>query len=90
MKFIDEAEIDVQAGKGGAGMSHFRREKFVPLGGPDGGDGGNGGSVIARAVRDKEAVHNRVDRREDHHDNGRRREFQQPPRGKVVGELDLV
>ena len=40
---------------------------------------------FARAVRDKEAVHNRVDRREDHHDNGRRREFQQPPRGKVVG-----
>ena len=45
---------------------------------------------FARAVRDKEAVHNRVDRREDHHDNGRRREFQQPPRGKVVGQLDLV
>ena len=45
---------------------------------------------FARAVRDKEAVHNRVDRREDHHDNGRRREFQQPPRGKVIGQLDLV
>ena len=45
---------------------------------------------FTRIVRDKEAVHNRVDRREDHHDNGRRREFQQPPRGKVVGQLDLV
>src|SRR5204863_4151588 len=45
MKFVDEATIQVQAGNGGAGASSFRREKFVPLGGPDGGNGGNGGSV---------------------------------------------
>src|SRR6201991_2102315 len=50
MKFVDEARLRVQAGNGGRGSSSFRREKFVPLGGPDGGDGGNGGNVYLRAV----------------------------------------
>ncbi|MEZ5473458.1 MAG: GTPase ObgE [Steroidobacteraceae bacterium] len=50
MKFVDEAQIKVQAGKGGRGSISFRREKSVPFGGPDGGDGGNGGSVYLRAV----------------------------------------
>ena len=49
MRFVDEARILVKAGKGGRGCMSFRREKFVPKGGPDGGDGGNGGSVYLRA-----------------------------------------
>ena len=49
MKFIDEAIIDVTAGDGGKGCVSFRREKYVPKGGPDGGDGGDGGSVWVEA-----------------------------------------
>ena len=50
MKFIDESVITVHAGKGGDGCLSFRREKYIPLGGPDGGDGGDGGSVYLEAV----------------------------------------
>ena len=51
MKFVDEARIEVKAGKGGNGVASFRREKFIPKGGPDGGDGGRGGSIYAVADR---------------------------------------
>ena len=46
MKFLDQAKIYLEAGKGGSGSASFRREKFIEFGGPDGGDGGNGGSIV--------------------------------------------
>jgi GTP-binding protein len=54
--FIDEAKIHVKAGDGGAGCVSFRREKYVPKGGPDGGDGGNGGDVIFLADENKNTL----------------------------------
>jgi GTP-binding protein len=64
MKFVDEAVVRVQAGNGGAGCVSFRREKFVPRGGPDGGDGGKGGDVFLRSTRSTNTLADfRVNRR---------------------------
>ena len=52
MKFVDEVSIRVEAGNGGPGCMSFRREKYIPRGGPDGGDGGDGGDVILQADGD--------------------------------------
>jgi len=54
--FVDRVEIFVKAGDGGRGCSSFRREKYVPKGGPDGGDGGDGGSVIIRVVNNADSL----------------------------------
>ncbi len=50
MKFLDQAKIFIRSGDGGAGAVSFRREKYIPYGGPDGGNGGRGGDVWAEAV----------------------------------------
>src|SRR5687767_13129448 len=54
--FIDKARLHVQAGDGGRGSVSFRREKFVPRGGPDGGDGGNGGDIYLKATTSKNTL----------------------------------
>ena len=56
MKFVDQAKVFLKAGDGGNGCCSFRREKFVPLGGPDGGDGGNGGDVVFRGDSSKSTL----------------------------------
>lgn len=72
MKFVDEAHIRVEAGNGGHGCLSFRREKFIPRGGPDGGDGGDGGSIFLRANSNLNTLvdfrHARVHRAERGHD----------------------
>jgi len=57
VKFIDEAIITVQSGNGGKGCVSFRREKFIPRGGPDGGDGGKGGDVVFKTISQKHTLY---------------------------------
>ncbi|MBL0690530.1 MAG: GTPase ObgE [Alphaproteobacteria bacterium] len=64
MKFLDTATIYIKAGNGGYGCTSFRREKYIPFGGPNGGDGGRGGSVIIKAVRN---INTLIDYRHKHH-----------------------
>ncbi len=77
MKFVDQARITVVSGKGGTGSRHFRREKFVPRGGPDGGDGGRGGDVVLVASTRSRTLldfhHRRIHRAEDGRQGGDKR-----------------
>jgi GTP-binding protein len=85
--FVDEAVIQVKAGDGGHGCVSFRREKFIPKGGPDGGDGGNGGSIVFVADSSKDTL---LDFSGKHHWNARNG---QPGMGKKMAGLtgdDLV
>src|SRR5262245_18350405 len=68
--FIDEATITVRSGAGGGGRKSFRREKYVPFGGPDGGDGGRGGDVILLADRNLATLVDQRRRREVHAEAG--------------------
>ena len=60
--FVDKVTITVKAGDGGHGCCSFRREKFVPRGGPDGGDGGGGGHVILRATTSQQSLQDLIQR----------------------------
>ena len=68
--FVDEVDVRVEAGHGGAGAMSFRREKFIPRGGPDGGDGGRGGSVFIVASANLNTLLNFRFQRVDRYDQG--------------------
>ena len=70
MKFVDEAIITVQSGNGGRGCVSFRREKYIPRGGPDGGDGGKGGDVVLRVSANRRALNDFRHRRHFRAQNG--------------------
>jgi GTP-binding protein len=72
MAFVDRVSLFVKGGDGGAGCRSFRREKYVPRGGPDGGDGGDGGDVVVRAVAGTDSLAEIVNRKHWRADNGGR------------------
>jgi GTP-binding protein len=72
MTFVDRVTLFVKGGDGGAGCCSFRREKYVPRGGPDGGDGGDGGDVVVRAVADADSLADVVNRKHWRADDGGR------------------
>lgn len=90
MRFLDEAKIFVKAGDGGNGCIGFRREKYIPYGGPSGGDGGNGGSVIVKATR---SLNTLIDFRYRQHfkikkgDNGRSSNMHGPASKDIILEV---
>ena len=100
MKFVDEAVIEVIAGDGGNGAASFRREKFVPRGGPDGGDGGRGGSIYAvadrnintlidyRYARIHRAKNGEKGRGADQYGHGAEDIFLRVPVGTVIADTD--
>jgi len=85
--FVDEAQIHVKAGDGGHGCVSFRREKYIPKGGPDGGDGGDGGSIILEAASDKDTL---LDFAGKHHWKAKRGEGGMGKKMAGVGGGDLV
>ena len=85
--FVDEADIQVTAGNGGHGCVSFRREKYIPKGGPDGGDGGNGGSVILIADANKDTL---MDFAGKHHWKARNGEGGQGKKMAGVNGPDLI
>ena len=87
--FVDEVDIQITAGSGGNGCLSFRREKFVPRGGPDGGDGGHGGSVYVTAIATKNTLvdfrfHPEFKARSGHHGQGSNRT------GQSAHDLDVT
>ena len=86
---IDTAKITIEAGRGGDGASTFRREKYVPKGGPDGGDGGNGGNIYFVATREKNTLHDYARQRQFKAQNG---EHGKPKKmhGKTGADLELL
>ena len=70
-QFVDEAVVTIASGDGGSGITSFRREKFTPRGGPNGGDGGRGGNVVFVADRNLSTLRDQVYRREVRAENGK-------------------
>ena len=87
MKFLDEAKIFVKSGDGGAGSVSFRREKFIEMGGPDGGDGGRGGSIIIEAVKNLNTL---IDYRYQQHFKAKKGEHGKGANRAGVASDDIV